>query len=306
MLRNASLAFDAGAHVEIDSLFENCTITLGEGTELVVGDAGVLADCNIAGAGSITVNGQFFERESPGIVGPRELVVSRGGALVASVQQVPALTRFRFERGSRLRVKIVNGRAAARLRKADDHDHERKASETLIEEGTELKGTLSLELPGGGAGPARGGDDRSLGRRRRDAACSPGERQGRPSCARAASWRASSTPTPSSCRAACATRPSSAPSRWRCASQRTDGRLEVMFGECELAVGEAPDKAAAIREATAAAAPAAMTSVLSARAPPPNRPRGGGEVTVEAEASPSTRNGRRKRADDGESQAENV
>jgi hypothetical protein len=109
VLRNASLAFDAGAHVEIDSLFENCSITLGEGTQLVVGDRGVLADCNIAGAGSITVNGQFFERESPGIVGPRELVVSRGGALVASVEQVPAVTRFRFERGSRLRVKIVNG-----------------------------------------------------------------------------------------------------------------------------------------------------------------------------------------------------
>ena len=109
VLRNASLAFDAGAHVEIDSLFENCTITLGEGTHLVVGDRGVLADCNIAGAGSITVNGQFFEAKSPGIVGPRELVVSQGGALVASVQQVPTVTRFRFERGSRLRVKIVNG-----------------------------------------------------------------------------------------------------------------------------------------------------------------------------------------------------
>ena len=68
-----------------------------------------LADCHIAGAGSITVHGQFFERESPGIVGPRQLTVSRQGALVASVQQGADLTRFRFERGSRLRVKIVKG-----------------------------------------------------------------------------------------------------------------------------------------------------------------------------------------------------
>ena len=56
---------------------------------------------------SITVHGQFFEHESPGIVGPRELLVSKGGALVASVKQNEALTRFAFERGSRLRVKIV-------------------------------------------------------------------------------------------------------------------------------------------------------------------------------------------------------
>jgi uncharacterized protein YjbI with pentapeptide repeats len=112
ILRNATLTFEAGARVEIDSLFENCSIEIGEGTELVVGSSGVLADCNIAGGGSITINGQFFERESPGIVGARELVVSREGALVASIQQSAALTRFRFERGSRLRVKIGKHNAA--------------------------------------------------------------------------------------------------------------------------------------------------------------------------------------------------
>jgi len=53
------------------------------------------------------VHGHFFEKESPGIVGPREVVVSSKGALVASVQQCTELTRFAFERGSRLRVKIV-------------------------------------------------------------------------------------------------------------------------------------------------------------------------------------------------------
>jgi uncharacterized protein YjbI with pentapeptide repeats len=109
VLKNATLDFEPGARVEIDSLFENCAINLGEGTELVVGESGVLADCNISGAGSITVHGQFFERESPGIVGPRELVVSSGGALVASVRQNGELTRFAFERGSRLRVRIVRG-----------------------------------------------------------------------------------------------------------------------------------------------------------------------------------------------------
>jgi len=117
VLKNATLAFEPAAKVEIDSLFENCTIQLGEGTELVVGDAGVLADCNITGGGSITINGQFFEKQSPGIVGPRELTVSEKGALVASVQQSPGLTRFRFERGSRLRVKIVKGKDGGSVQK---------------------------------------------------------------------------------------------------------------------------------------------------------------------------------------------
>jgi uncharacterized protein YjbI with pentapeptide repeats len=108
VLKNATLDFEAGARVEIDSLFENCAINLGEGTELVVGESGVLADCRIAGGGSVTVHGQFFERESPGIDGAREVIVSSRGALVASVKQAEALTRFAFERGSRLRVKIVS------------------------------------------------------------------------------------------------------------------------------------------------------------------------------------------------------
>jgi hypothetical protein len=107
VLKNATLDLEAGARVEIDSLFENCAINLGDGTELVVGETGVLADCQISGCGSITVHGQFFERESPGIVGPREVVVSGKGAMVAAVQQSPDTTRFAFERGSRLRVKIL-------------------------------------------------------------------------------------------------------------------------------------------------------------------------------------------------------
>jgi len=109
VLRNATLDFEPGARVEIDSLFENCVINLGEGTLLVVGESGVLADCRIAGDGCVTVHGHFFEREAPGIVGVREVMVSANGALVASVKQHTDLTRFAFERGSRLRVKIVRG-----------------------------------------------------------------------------------------------------------------------------------------------------------------------------------------------------
>ena len=76
--------------------------------------------------------------------------------------------------------------------------------------------------------------------------------------------------------------------------QRSDGRLEVTFGECELAVGEAPDKAAAVRDAASTGPrPAAAATT-------------GGEVIAEADASPSTRNGRRKRADDSESHVENA
>src|SRR5204863_9148553 len=107
VLRNATLEFGAGAHVEIDSVFEGCSIKLGTGTVLVVGEAGVLADCQISGDGEITVHGHFFERESPGIVGVRALVVTSRGALVASLQQPATPTRFAFERGCRLRLKVI-------------------------------------------------------------------------------------------------------------------------------------------------------------------------------------------------------
>ena len=107
VLRNATLEFEAGARVEIDSLFENCTINLGEGTELVVGETGVLADCKISGDGSVTVHGHFFERESPGIVGAREVMVSATARWWRRCSSARTLTRFAFERGSRLRVKII-------------------------------------------------------------------------------------------------------------------------------------------------------------------------------------------------------
>jgi uncharacterized protein YjbI with pentapeptide repeats len=107
VLRDATLQFDAGAQIEIDSLFQNCTINLGDQTELVIGPSGVLADCEIVGAGNITIHGRFFERKNPGIVGPRQLSVSARGAVVSAIAQNPDHTRFSFETGCQLRVKIV-------------------------------------------------------------------------------------------------------------------------------------------------------------------------------------------------------
>ena len=73
----------------------------------MIGPSGVLADCEIVGAGSVTVHGKFFERQSPGIVGPRMLAVSARGAVVSAVAQNAESTRFAFETGCQLRVKIV-------------------------------------------------------------------------------------------------------------------------------------------------------------------------------------------------------
>lgn len=111
VLKGATLRLEAGARVEVESLFEQCTIELGEGTELVVGSGGVLSDCTVVGHGSILIAGKFYERKSPGIVGPTQLVVSTGGCLVAEVEQAVEATRFAFEPGSNLRVKIRNSRS---------------------------------------------------------------------------------------------------------------------------------------------------------------------------------------------------
>ncbi|HLU67803.1 MAG TPA: hypothetical protein VKZ63_16075, partial [Kofleriaceae bacterium] len=112
VLKGATLRLDDGARVEIESLFEGCRIELGEGTELVVGASGVLADCTVVGHGRIVISGKFYEQKSPGIVGPTQLVVSSGGCLVAEVVQAAEATQFAFEPGSNLRVKIRPAGAA--------------------------------------------------------------------------------------------------------------------------------------------------------------------------------------------------
>jgi hypothetical protein len=117
VLRNASLQFDEGATVEIESLFEACTIALGRGTELVIGSDGVLTGCQITGAGNITINGKFFEKtdlkknggSGASIAGAHQLVVTATGALVGAVQQPAELTRFAFEPGCQLRMRITTG-----------------------------------------------------------------------------------------------------------------------------------------------------------------------------------------------------
>ena len=106
VIRDAVIEFADGARVEIESRFERCSITIGPNTELVIGEAGVLQDCKIVGRGSVTIHGRFFESESPGLVEPRQLVVTSQGAVIAAVQQGSEPTQFSFERGCRLRMKI--------------------------------------------------------------------------------------------------------------------------------------------------------------------------------------------------------
>jgi uncharacterized protein YjbI with pentapeptide repeats len=125
VLRNAHLEFDSGASVEIESLFEQCTIALGEGTELVVGKSGTLSGCQIRGAGKITIHGKFLERESPGITGITQLVVTSGGSLVGAVEQPPDLTRFAFEPGCYLRMKVQQAKKEKTAERASKSGRQR-------------------------------------------------------------------------------------------------------------------------------------------------------------------------------------
>jgi hypothetical protein len=113
ILRDATLEFGKNSVIHIDSRFENCSISLGDGAELTIGEPGVLKNCEIVGRGTITVHGRFFERKSPGIVGAERVVVSSRGALVGGIEQAPQATTFAFEPGSRLRVKILKPRERA-------------------------------------------------------------------------------------------------------------------------------------------------------------------------------------------------
>jgi cytoskeletal protein CcmA (bactofilin family) len=99
--------------------------------------------------------------------------------------------------------------------------------------------------------------------------------------------------------------------------RRPEGGIEMVFGDCELAVGEAPDKARAVREATSgrqdkkdnkdakdarepAASPAAPIAQPSAAPPPGAAETGGGEVTGEGDMSASARLRRGKRPGEAE------
>jgi cytoskeletal protein CcmA (bactofilin family) len=98
--------------------------------------------------------------------------------------------------------------------------------------------------------------------------------------------------------------------------QRGEGAIEMVFGDCELNVGDAPDKAKAVREASSgrkekdkdkekeareAPAAAAAPAAPDAAAAPDS---GGGEVAGEADMSASARIRRAKRPGEAERQPE--
>jgi len=97
--------------------------------------------------------------------------------------------------------------------------------------------------------------------------------------------------------------------------QRAEGRVEMVFGECELAVGDAPDKARAVREATSTSKARPAEAVVHAPAPMAAAPAANdttaavaaasdGAVTAEADMSASARLRRIKRPGDAERQPE--
>ena len=67
---------------------------------------GDLAAPSLQVSPSGAVHGKFLEKESPGITGATQLVVTAGGSLIGAVEQPADLTRFAFEPGCMLRMKI--------------------------------------------------------------------------------------------------------------------------------------------------------------------------------------------------------
>jgi Pentapeptide repeats (8 copies) len=107
VLRNAALEFGDKSEVEIESRFENCSISLGTGAVLRLGQHGVMQGCQVVGFGEIDIRGEFKENgKGPGIVGPKRVTVRKDGIMSGSVQQPPTMTEFAFEHGCVLRLKI--------------------------------------------------------------------------------------------------------------------------------------------------------------------------------------------------------
>ena len=73
---------------------------------------------------------------------------------------------------------------------------------------------------------------------------------------------------------------------------RSEGRVEMVFGECELNIGDAPDKAKAVRDATAGghARPVAASATTPTSAPDMIQ---AAAPTEEADSAVSGKNGRR-------------
>jgi uncharacterized protein YjbI with pentapeptide repeats len=111
VLRNATLEFGDGSEVEIQSRFEKCSIKLVEGSRLTIGPEGVLDRCRVQGPGDLVIHGKFAQEDGePSIVGPRSLFVGAAGVVDGAVQQHPDRTRFGFECGCEMRLKILKYR----------------------------------------------------------------------------------------------------------------------------------------------------------------------------------------------------
>jgi uncharacterized protein YjbI with pentapeptide repeats len=108
VLRNATLEFNAGSIVVIESRFENCSITLGDATELTIGQPGLLVGCRVRGPGVIVVQGGIYETDHPAVAGAAKIIVREGGVLSGTVEQHAQKTIFGLERGCRLRVSITH------------------------------------------------------------------------------------------------------------------------------------------------------------------------------------------------------
>ena len=105
------MEFGGESVVEIQSRFENCTITLVDGAQLTIGVDGVLDGCCIDGPGEIVILGAFNqESDDPTIVGPRRLIVGKSGSVGGSLEQHKDLTQFGFEHGCAMQLDIVRTR----------------------------------------------------------------------------------------------------------------------------------------------------------------------------------------------------
>lgn len=107
VLRNAEFEIGDGSAVEVQGRLENCKIILGEDARLTIGEAGVLRDCRVAGPGGLYVHGQIRNGSDEALTMPKVFFVGASGSVVATIQQPSGLTRFGFEPGCSVRLKIT-------------------------------------------------------------------------------------------------------------------------------------------------------------------------------------------------------
>jgi hypothetical protein len=109
-LKQAHLLFANGARVTLHGLLEECLLQLGPETDLVIAADTALVDCRILGGRHITIEGAVLNGPTSAMpfVEPRAITVTATGALSGQVQQPPGRTCFAFQRGSRLRLQILD------------------------------------------------------------------------------------------------------------------------------------------------------------------------------------------------------